>query len=174
MQKAEESKKNILSKEYFEEINIARAIALLAVVLGHSFPDIETGMTNPVAQWLVKYVYSFHMGCFFVLAGFVAGNKLKREIHKNGDFIREVIRKAKRLLVPYFFWSIVVYLLKQTVLSKYANHGFGRGEFIKIFFGVSPNGEMWYLWILFIISIIFYLLSYTPVIERDIILMGGV
>ena len=64
------------TKRYFTEINIARGIAVLLVLLGHSFPDAQTGITNPIAKSIFSFVYAFHMETFFALAGFGAARKV--------------------------------------------------------------------------------------------------
>ena len=47
-------------KRFFTEINVARGIAVLLVLLGHSFPDSQTGITSPVAKSIFNFVYAFH------------------------------------------------------------------------------------------------------------------
>lgn len=63
-------------KGYFPEINIARGIAVLCVIFGHSFPDLGQEITNTVAHYMVDVIYSFHMGLFFFISGFVSMRKL--------------------------------------------------------------------------------------------------
>lgn len=140
-------------RKYYDEINIARGIALIAVLAGHSFPDAQTGMSSPAAQWIVMAMYSFHMGLFFFLSGFVAGSKLCVGEIKLGH---EVIKKWKRIIVPYLFYSVITLGLKQ-VFSAFANNQFDVAEIYMIFIGKNPNGGMWYLWALFIVSLIFLL-----------------
>lgn len=140
---------------YFSEITIAKGIAVLCVLLGHAFPDAQTGMTDPIAAFVLKLMYSFHMGCFFLLSGFVSGKKLCKD---KVDLKHEVIKKLKRLMVPYFFYSLITIGLKQ-VFSSFANNQFDLSEIWKILIGKNPNGGMWYLWTLFIISVIFLVVS---------------
>lgn len=143
------------TEKYYDEINIARGIALLAVLIGHSFPDAFTGVRNPVAFWIHAGVYAFHMGLFFFLSGFVSGKSLcKRNVHIGN----RIVKKLKRLIVPYLFYSLVTMGLKQC-FSQYANNQFNMNEIWKIFIGKNPNGGMWYLWTLFVISLLFLVLS---------------
>ncbi|MCR2049846.1 acyltransferase [Acetatifactor muris] len=142
-------------KKYYDEINIARGIALLAVLIGHSFPDAFTGVNNPVAFWIHAGVYAFHMGLFFFLSGFVSGKSLCRNNVQIGSWI---VKKIKRLMVPYLFYSVVTLGLKQC-FSQYANNQFDMNEIWKIFVGKNPNGGMWYLWTLFVMSFFFLVLS---------------
>ena len=64
------------SKRFITEINVARGIAVLLVLLGHSFPDAQTGMSSPVAKGIFTFVYAFHMETFFAIAGFVAAKRV--------------------------------------------------------------------------------------------------
>ena len=143
------------NKKYYQEINIARGLVVLCVLFGHSFPDAQTGISLPSAQWLHDLMYSFHMGCFFILAGFVSGSKLRA---CKGNLQLEIGKKFKRLIVPYLFYSIITMGLKQ-VFSAFANNQFDVSEIWKILIGKNPNGGMWYLWTLFIISIVFLLIN---------------
>ena len=116
-------------KKYYDERNIARGIALLAVLIGPSFPDAFTGVHNPVAFWIHAGVYAFHMGLFFFLSGFVSGKSLCRNNVQIGS---RIVKKIKRLMVPYLFYSVVTLGLKQC-FSQYANNQFDMNEIWKIF-----------------------------------------
>ena len=57
-------------KKYFNELNIVRGIAVLLVAIGHSFPDLQTGMKYTVAVFIRNYIYDFHMAVFFFCVRF--------------------------------------------------------------------------------------------------------
>ena len=137
---------------YYPEINIARGIAVLCVIFGHSFPDLGQEITNSLAHYLVDLVYSFHMGLFFFFAGFVSSRKLIR-----GEYILVNVLKKKmwHLRVPYIFYSLIGLLIK-TFGAKYSTTPFSPGDAWKILIGVSPNVTMWFLWTLLIISILYF------------------
>ncbi len=137
-------------KKFYEEINIARGIIVLFVVLGHSFPYIDVNLFNFPSKWIYNICYSFHMAAFFFLSGFVSIQNWFDIKISFGDFIK---KKVKRLLVPYFTFSIFTLVLK--ILGKSLN----SEKFImvrSIFIGESPNESLWFLWVLFWISIIAY------------------
>ncbi|MGG7152312.1 acyltransferase family protein [Clostridium neonatale] len=135
------------SKKYYKEINIIRGIVVLFVLLGHSFPDFETGMTHFYALLITRFCYSFHMGLFFIISGFLETSKL---LCLEVNFKLELIKKAKRLLVPYLVYSFVTLGLKQ-IFNVYANNSFSIKDVWKIFIGINPNGGLWFLWALFLI-----------------------
>lgn len=146
---------NSCKKIYYTEINIARGIAVLLVLLGHSFPDVLSESNNMLHKITEDVLYSFHMGCFFFLSGFVASLKILRG---DADIKKEAVNKFKRLMIPYLFYSFITMGLKQ-VFSAFANNSFEIGEFWKIVLGKNPNGGIWYLWTLFIIALAFLILS---------------
>lgn len=156
------------TKKYYDEINIARGIAVLLVLLGHAFPDVLSESSNVLHKVTYEILYSFHMGCFFFLSGFVASRKIC-----GGDvnIKNEFINKFKRLMVPYLFYSFITMGLKQ-IFSAYANNKFEIGEFWKIILGENPNGGLWYLWTLFIIAVIFAALSKLKINYKFYIVLG--
>lgn len=53
-----------------EWVDIAKGIAILLVVLGH------TGLAVGSARYLDAFIYSFHLPLFFVLSGYLGGGIL--------------------------------------------------------------------------------------------------
>lgn len=137
-------------KIYYPEINIARGFALLFVTLGHSFPDAVGALSR-----IYNICYSFHMGLFFILSGFVIARKFISRDYKIKD---EIKNKSIRLLIPYFVFSVITLIMK-VFTEKYANNPFSLKDSYKILLGINPNGGLWFLWTLFVISVIFILLG---------------
>lgn len=124
---------------------------MILVLLGHSFPDGDMGPVFFSAKWIRTWVYLFHMGIFFIISGFVMSTCLY-----SGEFNLkdEITKKIHRLLVPYFFYSLLT-LLPKLILAKYANNPVNIESLWTVFLGNSPNGGMWFLWHLFFISVVF-------------------
>lgn len=139
-----------VSKTYYEEIDIIRGITVTFVVLGHSFPDFENGMSRFWALFITRFFYSFHMGLFFMISGFLFAPKINS---RGLDIKKEIIGKIERLIIPYLLYSIITMIIKMK-LNEYANHKFKFTDFGKIFLGISPNGGLWFLWTLFMINVI--------------------
>lgn len=137
-------------KTYYPEINIARGFALLFVTLGHSFPNAVGALGR-----IYNICYSFHMGLFFILSGFVIARKFISRDYKITD---EIKNKSIRLLIPYFVFSVITLIMK-VFTEKYANNPFSLKDSYKILLGINPNGGLWFLWTLFVISVIFILLG---------------
>lgn len=51
------------------EIDIAKGIGILLVVLGHAVPDANTGIQNMLWAAVFNWNYSFHMALFMAMAG---------------------------------------------------------------------------------------------------------
>ena len=149
----------------FKELDIAKGIAIMAVVLGHAFPDSDFGIENQIANFIHSFVYGFHMPVFFFIAGLLSAK------HKDDQAYPYIKKRAKKLLIPYFALSLVGLVLKQVFASE-ANHAFSLSDSLMIPLGQSPMGGMWYLWSLFVMSLIFIL--FVRFIDDDwtVLLLG--
>ena len=129
--------------------DIMKGIAILLVVLGHSVPDqaSASGIASYPLYLMRTIIYSFHMPVFFFVAGYFMHIPLKEGFKK---FIKD---KSIRLMVPYFTIGLLYFPFK-LALSKFAN----QQDIWKIFIGINPDGELWFLYCLFFISIIIALL----------------
>ena len=134
-----------------EEIDIAKGIGILLVVLGHSFPDANSGIQNGVAQGIFSWIYSFHMALFMSMAGALFYTKWNGITSKK-DAVDEIKKRAKRLLIPYLFFSVLIFAAKS--ITSLGRKSVSIDTLIGIAFGNSPCGNMWFLWTLFIISAI--------------------
>lgn len=153
-------------KKYFNELNIVRGIAVLLVTIGHSFPDLQTGMKYPLAFFIRNYIYDFHMAVFFFVSGFLCLQGLKKY-----TFIDECSKKTLRLLLPYFAYSFVSIVLK-LFFNSYANNQFEWSGVWKIFLGDSPNYGLWFLWTLFFIWLVTDLLLRVKMNSVFILALG--
>lgn len=122
-------------KQRYDHIDIARGIAIILVVVGHSCHTPE----NP----LNRLILSFHMPLFFFLSGVFA----KEMDYAN--LLGGVKSKAKRLLIPQItlgFATLLLNLIKVFMGSEKMRFGIG------LFTG-------WFLPVLFICSVLFMFLS---------------
>lgn len=78
-----------------EWLDVSKFIAIAIMILGH------LGLPNSLSN----LIHIFHMPIFFLLAG------LCFDMKKYNKFSLFVASRAKSLLVPYFFWGIVMYTL---------------------------------------------------------------
>lgn len=99
-------------------ISFLQAFGILAVVVGHAFP------TDGHHALLYRWIYSFHMPLWIFLSGYLlrytAPDPLSGSCPLAGiRFGRFVAKKTRRLLLPYFVLSSLVFLPK-TWLSQWA------------------------------------------------------
>lgn len=135
-------------KIYYEEINIAKGIGIILVVLGHAFPNIKA---NGMSGFIFDYIYSFHMPLFIFLAGFVS----QKYLFCNKNLIRKTYIKERfsRLIIPYFALGLL-YLPLKLLLSNSANVKYSITELWRILVGNNPNFALWTLYTLFIMALI--------------------
>ena len=83
-------------------IDLARFYAMALVFYGHFIEELML-LKNPVAANQYKFIYSFHMVLFIVLAGYVAKERdVSRPV---GDFLK--YRLLSRLL-PFIFFTLLM------------------------------------------------------------------
>ena len=185
-----------MNKGHVSWIDAYKGVLILLVVIGHTVGGgihlMPEGMVSrTVAEYVFKFIYSFHMPAFFFVAGvtFGLGNRKTFSV-----FLR---RKAERLLVPYFVFGIVsgvLYLIMSgsfdsTVATHatdvyYANktgiawwvpfaglaHGGGwpNGQ------GFIANSVLWFLPCLFTVEIAYYILDRAVRNPMGQLLIAGV
>ncbi len=89
-------------KSYFSEIDIIKGVAILTVVLEHSFAVKYVDLTN--ISWCyhtVEVIKTFNMQLFFMVSGFLFANS------KTDDLKRVYRGKVDRILVPMLFLTII-------------------------------------------------------------------
>ena len=124
-------------------IDIAKAIAIIAVIIGH---------TIPAYSMLSKFIYLFHMPLFFLISGYLFN--FKKYEQSLGGYI---ISCAKRLLLPCVVTILVFYNFNYIISNVYV---FLYASPINInVFGqpIEPiQLSMWFLFCLFLTKIILY------------------
>ncbi|MDO4975929.1 MAG: acyltransferase family protein [Eubacteriales bacterium] len=139
-------------RKYYDEITIAKGIGILLVVLGHAIKQI--GVEDSISTTILQVIYSFHMPLFFVLSGFVSVKILSYEGKEYGSFLK---KRACRLLIPYFVVGIL-YLPLKYLLSQFARKPYDFANCWRLILGENPNTTLWFLYILFLVSVLTLLL----------------
>lgn len=81
-------------KERFDYLDIARGIGIIMVVWAHV-----------AKHWTGAMFYTFHMPLFFLISGMLFNPA------KYSDFKTFIIRRSKRLLIPYAIYSVATWLV---------------------------------------------------------------
>ena len=129
------------------ELDFNRGIAIILVVLGHS---IQSNYSSFDENFAFRIIYSFHMPYFIFLSGWSARFALVR-IYSAKSFsalirisFRRFTRLSLSLLVPFFVWSLWLFLFEIRGVSIFS---FAR----KVL--VNPDYSLWYLPCLFWCSV---------------------
>lgn len=143
-----------MKTKYFKEIDYLKGLAIIFVIIGHSFPDYLTGFTNSFNEFVFYTMYSFHMPLFFLISGFLITKNLTSSFKEK---IKNIKHKFWRLFIPYLIFTFFTLFLK-LIFSNLAMNEFHLKDIYKIFISDNPNGGLWFLYVLFLISIIVILL----------------
>lgn len=130
-----------------KQIDVLKGLGILFVIAGH--------MASPLSN----YFYSFHMGIFFFITGYLYKNS-------NLKFTEFLKKKFIKILIPYFiFWLIS--LLWAEILTYYETHSFIKFE-LRHLLGLLLGGEwlnkssinftIWYFQLFFIANVLTYFL----------------
>lgn len=104
-------------------IDICKGLAIVLVILGHTY------RSNAIQNWL----YSFHMPLFFILSGWLRGNKGAAD---NVSFVK---KQALGLVWPFILFEALTYVYWLIIESHFR-------EF--------DMGPLWFLVVLFLVEII--------------------
>lgn len=97
------------------------------------------------------------MPLFFFLAGFmVSRQKMLARAQKPLDLVR---KRISRLLVPYIFVGLC-YAPFKMLLSRFANKPYDISTLWQMVIGINPDGELWFLYALFVITVIAALFAF--------------
>ena len=122
-------------------LDIAKAICIILVVIGHYSPD-------GCPEWWMAvhdFIYTFHMPLFMFASGFVY-IATKRDGEKYGHFI---MKKVKRLMIPYFVVSAIVIGIKLLTESHmYVENPKTVMSFVKMFYYPEAGFFLWFIWAL--------------------------
>ena len=151
------------------ELGFSKGIAILLVIVGHVIQAsvIDYGY-NPV----FVSIYSFHMPLFFILSGWAFWFSVSS---KGADAALSISPKVKNILWPYFFWSLILVLVKSDEVSAshillsvllQPSHGFWFFDALffvylccfSLFFIV--DGRIRYIYpllVFFVLDVLFYL-----------------
>ena len=114
--------KEKLEKNRLKEMDIFKAIAIVSVVYGHVLAN--------TAGLYTGFISFVHMPVFYFVSGFFLYKELKKYSEK--ELIK---KKSRRLMVPYFVWSLVAFMASNAliVLQKGFDIGVVLDEAVQVF-----------------------------------------
>lgn len=158
-----------------------RGITILLVLFGHSlymgagglfggvsYNDLLIGdeavKTHEILQIFVDMIYGFHMPLFMMISGAVY-MYTRRDINTIKELASFILKKAKRLLIPY----VLVTLLWQIPLkyvSGYFHDGFKDAIYGQLL--LFGNSHLWFIAVLFVIFVVVGLMEYLNITRVSI------
>lgn len=125
-------------------LDVLRGIAILIVVLGHA---IQSSLLEGESSFIwSRLILNFQMPLLFCISGYSAGFSFPSD-----DTKKFIVKKIKRLLIPYVAWESLHYLVVCIVTSDY--NMFEGISFIKEFF----ISDFWFLRVLFIYYVVLWI-----------------
>lgn len=141
-------------------IDELKGLAIFLVVYGHNFPITE------------KYIYSFHMPLFFIIAGI---------FHPKKTTYKNVIKRFKGLILPYFLWSAILFTFWVFIGRKHGESAETNLSIFKNFLGIfyAQGGQeymdwgipMWFLPTLFVGFLLFHFIQMIKNIQIKFIVL---
>lgn len=129
-------------KERLLHFDIAKALCIILVAIGHYVPDGMPEWYKMLHDW----IYTFHMPLFMYASGYIYIAFKKEEPY--GQFIW---KKVKRLMVPYFSTSAIVITIKLlTQRGMYVENPVTALSYLKMFYSPEAGYFLWFIWALFL------------------------
>ena len=133
----------------YKEVDILKGIAIFLVLLGHAIIYFPVNLHEiKWCEYLFMWLSCVHMPLFFLMSGFCWSFR--------GGYGGYVLKKAKRLIVPYLVFSVID-LVPRALLPELVNRDKSVTQSIADV--LLRGGEYWFLYALFVIFLIFPLID---------------
>lgn len=140
-------------------VDYLKAFTCLLVVIGHLLQSLQKAgipQNLQLTNFIIYYIYLFHMPLFMCISGFLYSKKKLEETSLSG-YIKFEKRKLIDLMIPYFIFYLL-YLGINILFAKDVNTPKGKEELLGIL--NNPMSPYWFLYALMAIFLI------TPVLEK--------
>lgn len=132
------------------EFDIAKAICIILVVIGHYVPDDSPDWWKMIRD----VIYTFHMPLFMFASGYIYMAFRKIESYK-----MFIWNKVQRLMIPYVVTSIIVVTVKLlTQNNMYVQNPVTPMSYLRLLYLPEAGYFLWFCWALFLIFCIVHLL----------------
>lgn len=141
-------------KKKIEWLAVLQGFSMLLVVIGHvSLTNHPCDPSTPIATGIERVIYSFHMPLFIFISGWLFYFTC---IRKEKTYRDMLVSKVKRLVVPFYAFTLVTMVLK-IAFPQMMHRGVDWQEIINTFilFRSNPLGEMWFVVVLFELMLLY-------------------
>ncbi len=157
------------SEERVAWVDVCKGICIVLVVYGHIAGGLETSgvfKVGSVFDRLRDWVYLFHIPAFFFLSGLFAHKAAER------PFVPFLRGRLRVLFYPYLLWTGII-LISQMVVTSAVNTPASPTRALRCLW--EPYGVgLWFLYSLFMISLLSYGLRRLRLPTIAILLIGAV
>lgn len=129
-------------KARLEYIDIIKGIAIFLVVLGHQASLFQN-------QIISNWVNSFHLPLFMFAGGYMASKTAKPTLLVFSSWLSYILKKFNSLIIPYFFWSILLYPILNGQFEINIING------LYTYFIEPPGVVLWFLHTYFFMLLVF-------------------
>jgi len=140
-----------------QEIDVAKGIGILLVVIGHL---VAVRSQGPVGYAMLKtWIYQYHMPFFMCLSGFTFERYVRK--YRDQPFRSFALARADRLLIPFVVFGTLIAGMKLLAANFVAVDDSATSvsqTVYEIFIDTrnSPVLSIWYVWVLFVYSIVMF------------------
>jgi fucose 4-O-acetylase-like acetyltransferase len=125
-------------------VDYAKGVGIILVVVGHTLRGLEkTPVHVPGWEFVDAWIYAFHMPLFFFLAGLFVERSCRGLL---GPFVAD---KARRILWPYFVWTLLQEGFRHLTGASASG---GPGVWTIIY---RPVMQFWFLYVLFLLLVLY-------------------
>lgn len=148
-----------LSAKRIAMLDVARFLGMILVYYGHIIERIMY-LKNPVATAHYKFIYSFHMPFFFLLAGFTLAPE--KTLLPLGKFLKKI---AASRLIPYFLFTALLAVLSLlfaghfVVLDLSTADGYLKGAVATLMGFPVFNIPLWFMACLVSVELLHFAMS---------------
>lgn len=140
-------------REWLDDIERLKGLMIILVVWGHVYdPNLPAW-----ALGVRHAIYAFHMPVFMFLSGYVYVHIKAHRLKPS--YLTYVLQRARRLLIPFFIMAAIIIagkLISQSLVTVNKPINDLPDSVLRIFIHTeqSPVQFIWYLFVLFAISIL--------------------
>lgn len=144
-------------------IQLMRGLAIIVVLMHHSISQIS--MRGTLLDVLDSILICFHMPTFFVISGYLYERSLATG---KKSFLAFLSGKTKRLIIPYLFWTVILWggvqignVVNGSFMKEIGFPPMGIGSLIVniLTYEVYYVELLWFLYVLFLLFIFNYLIG---------------
>lgn len=148
-----------MKEERLEYIDIIKGVTIYFMVLGHSYSEGN-------GEYIMRWIYSFHMPLFFITTGVLYGMRNKTSM------TFDLKKKVRTLLFPYLFWG-TIYQIFLASLKIMGGAPIKETLYQNLVNVITITGSsMWFLPTMFGAFLVFFLLR-CFIINNKVLITGS-